>query len=47
MSGGVLGWMTDDGAFGCPLEPDLPLASVDDECPAMLRRHSAGLADVE
>jgi hypothetical protein len=47
MSGGVLAWMTDDGAFGCPLDPDSPLVPVDDECLAMLRRHSAGLADVE
>ncbi|GAA3594615.1 hypothetical protein [Kribbella ginsengisoli] len=47
MSGGVLAWMTDDGAFGCPLEPDLPLIPVDDECLQMLRRHSVGLADVE
>jgi hypothetical protein len=47
MSGGVLAWMTDAGAFGCPLDPDLPLVPVGDECLAMLRRHSVGLADVE
>ncbi|WBQ07841.1 hypothetical protein [Kribbella sp. CA-293567] len=47
MSGGVLAWMTDDGAFGCPMDPDLPIAAADDECLRMLRRHSYGLADAE
>lgn len=45
MAGGVLAWMTDDGAFGCPLHPDLPIASADAECLYMLRNHSRGLAD--
>lgn len=47
MSTGVLAWMTDDGAFDCPLDPDLPIASADDECLLVLRRHAQGLADAE
>jgi hypothetical protein len=47
MSGGVLAWMTDIGAFDCPLDPDLPLAPVNDESLHCLRHHARGLADVE
>ncbi|GAA3594590.1 hypothetical protein GCM10022235_77280 [Kribbella ginsengisoli] len=47
MSGGVLAWMTDDGSFECPLDPDLPLAPVGDERLLALRRHARGLADAE
>jgi hypothetical protein len=47
MSRGVLAWMTNEGDFDCPLDPDLPIAAADDECLRMLRRHSLGLADAE
>lgn len=45
MSGGVLAWMTDDGTFDCPLDPDSPLAPVPDAQLRVLRGHSKGLAD--
>ena len=45
MSGGVLAWMTDDGAFDCPLDPDRPLTPVDDGYLLSLRSHAEGLAD--
>lgn len=45
MSGGVLAWMLDDGAFCCSLDPDLPVNPVDDEALSMLRLHATGLAD--
>lgn len=47
MARGVLAWMTDEGAFDCPLDPDLPIAPADDESLRMLRNHSRGLADAE
>ncbi|GAA1711780.1 hypothetical protein GCM10009745_69860 [Kribbella yunnanensis] len=47
MSGGVLAWMTAEGNFACPLDPDSPLPPVNDEDLTMLRRYSRGLADVE
>ena len=45
MSGGVLAWMTDDGASGGSLDPDFPLAPVSDEQMLGLRFHCRGLAD--
>jgi len=44
MAGGVLAWMT-DVAFECPLDPDKPLAPVDDSTLMRLREYAAGLAD--
>ncbi|MFF1820614.1 hypothetical protein ACFVWG_25135 [Kribbella sp. NPDC058245] len=46
-SGGVLAWMTSDGEFECPLNPDLPLSPVSDERLLALRRYAHGLADAE
>lgn len=45
MAGGVLAWMTDDGRFDCPLDPDRVLAPVSDDELLKLRAHSHGLAD--
>lgn len=45
MSGGVLAWMTDDGRFDCPLDPDRVLIPVSDDKLLELRLHSLGLAD--
>jgi len=45
MSGGVLGWMTDAGDFGCELDPDAPLSPVADDVLLRLRGHAKGLAD--
>lgn len=45
MSGGVLAWMTDDGRFECPLDPDRALAPVSDVDLLQLRAHARGLAD--
>jgi hypothetical protein len=45
MSGGVLAWMTDDGRFDCPLDPDRVLAPVSDDELLRLRAHGQGLAD--
>lgn len=45
MSGGVLAWMTDDGRFACPLDPNLELVSVSDDELLLLRSHAFGLAD--
>lgn len=45
MSGGVLAWMTDDGAFVSSLDPDGPLEPVSDEQSLALRVHARGLAD--
>lgn len=47
MSGGVLAWMADVGAFDCPLNPDSPLTPVNDESLKTLKNHARGLADVE
>ena len=46
MSGGVLAWMTDAGGFGCPLDPDAPLATAGDGELRALREHARGLADI-
>lgn len=46
MSGGVLAWMTDDGGFDCPLDPDRVLAPVSDDDLLALRTYARGLADV-
>lgn len=43
MSGGVLAWMTDDGRFDCPLDPDRALTSVNDGVLSSLREHALGL----
>lgn len=45
MSGGVLAWMTDDGRFDCPLDPDRVLDPVSDDELLRLRAHAHGLAD--
>jgi hypothetical protein len=45
MARGVLAWMTDDGQFDCPLDPDRPMAPVSDEHLQKLRSHSGGLAE--
>jgi hypothetical protein len=45
MSGGVLAWMTDDGQFACPLDPDRALSPVSDAELLKLRRYALGLAD--
>jgi hypothetical protein len=45
MSGGVLAWMTDDGDFDCPLDPDRPLLPVSDDRLRTLRSYARGLAD--
>jgi hypothetical protein len=45
MSGGVLAWMTDDGGFECPIDPDRPLVPVSDHRLHALRVHAQGLAD--
>ena len=45
MSGGVLAWMTDDGRFECPLDPDGEIAPVSDEELLRLRAYTRGLAD--
>ncbi|GAB3953379.1 hypothetical protein GCM10029976_093440 [Kribbella albertanoniae] len=47
MSGGVLAWMTAEGDFACPLDPDAPLPPVNDEQLMMLRQYSLGLADAD
>lgn len=45
MSGGVLAWITDNGKFQCPLDPDDVLAPVTDDELLVLREHARGLAD--
>lgn len=45
MAGGVLAWMTDDGRFDCPLDPDRVLAPVSNDELLKLRAHVRGLAD--
>jgi hypothetical protein len=44
MAGGVLAWMTDDGKFACPLDPDEPIPRISDETLQGLRRHAGQLA---
>lgn len=44
MSGGVLAWLTDEGWFGCPLDPDQPWSSATDHEMALLCRHAGFLA---
>lgn len=45
MSGGVLAWMTDDGRFDCPLNPDDALAPVSDNDLRILQSHAQGVAN--
>lgn len=45
MSGGVLAWMTDDGQFDCPMDPDSVLTPVNDDDLLRLRTHAHGLAN--
>lgn len=45
MSGGVLAWMTDDGRFECPLDPDRALTPISDDDLLGLRAHARVLAD--
>lgn len=45
MSGGVLAWMTTDGVFECPLDPDRALKPVADSHLREMRDHAGGLAD--
>ena len=42
MSGGVLAWLTEDGWFGCPINPDQPWATASDEEMLELRRRAEG-----
>ena len=44
MTGGVLAWLTSDGEFGCPLDPDRPLESASDEEMLRLRAWAGPLA---
>ncbi len=46
MEGGVLAWLTDDGWFGCPIDPDQPWAAASDQQMLELRRHAADLAAI-
>lgn len=43
MAGGVLAWMTDDGHFVCPLDPDRELVPVDNDDLRRLRAHAIEL----
>ncbi len=45
MSGGVLAWMTDDGGFNCPLDPDHIVSAASDIELLRLRAHSHGLSN--
>lgn len=44
MSGGVLAWLTEDGWFGCPIDPDQPWAAASDLEMHELRRRANHLA---
>ena len=44
MSGGVLAWLTGDGWFGCPIDPDQPWAAASDQDMLELRRLAGRLA---
>lgn len=44
MTGGVLAWLSREGAFECPLDPDQPLAAVSDEEMLQLRDLAGWLA---
>jgi hypothetical protein len=44
MTGGVLAWLTSDGWFGCPLDPDQPLEPAPDRQLLRLRRWAGRLA---
>lgn len=47
MTGGVLAWLTSDRRFGCPLDPDQPLAGASDEELLRLRAFAGRLATGE
>lgn len=44
MTGGVLAWLTSDGWFGCPLDPDQPLEPAPDRQLLRLRQWAGWLA---
>lgn len=44
MTGGVLAWLSREGAFGCPLDPDQPLTAASDEEMLQLRDRAGWLA---
>lgn len=46
MSGGVLAWLTEDGWFGCPIDPDQPWVTASDQDMHELRRRAAHLAAI-
>ena len=46
MSRGVLAWMSAQGEFECPVDPNGPISPISDERLLMLRRYAQGLADV-
>ncbi|HVX46632.1 MAG TPA: hypothetical protein VHC49_22255 [Mycobacteriales bacterium] len=45
--GGVSAALTDDGQFICTVDPDAPLADLDDQEMLRLRSYAGGLADVD
>jgi hypothetical protein len=42
----LLAWRTEDGWFGCPIDPDRPWAAASDQEMLELRRHAGDLVAI-